>query len=268
MASDLAAQNRAHFNQIAATYDKDLDEGLKSLTEAVQARIDWIGVDWNRPVKVLDYACGTGVISRVIMLCSSIVLSFSLTELTTQALAPHVTELIGVDISEEMVAKYNANADALGPGGAKMSALLGNLTDRDNPPADQFADPRYFNFDLIVVGMALHHMDDPTYALTRLGARLKNRGVLFVIDNQSRHHPHDEDSGHSGYDEDYHKLAGADAMKTVRHAGFTKETVNQMFAAAGVDGNFDHVLLEEPIVIRPRGMKIALKMFFARGERV
>ncbi|KAK9349891.1 S-adenosyl-L-methionine-dependent methyltransferase [Lipomyces doorenjongii] len=248
MASDLAAQNRAHFNQIAATYDKDLDEGLKSLTEAVQARIDWIGVDWNRPVKVLDYACGTGVISR--------------------ALAPHVTELIGVDISEEMVAKYNANADALGPGGAKMSALLGNLTDRDNPPADQFADPRYFNFDLIVVGMALHHMDDPTYALTRLGARLKNRGVLFVIDNQSRHHPHDEDSGHSGYDEDYHKLAGADAMKTVRHAGFTKETVNQMFAAAGVDGNFDHALLEEPIVIRPRGMKIALKMFFARGERV
>ncbi|KAK9311382.1 S-adenosyl-L-methionine-dependent methyltransferase [Lipomyces starkeyi] len=248
MASDLAAQNRAHFNQIASTYDKVLEEGLKSLTNAVQARRDWIGVDWNGPVKVLDYACGTGVISR--------------------ALAPYVTELIGVDLSEEMVAKYNAHADALGSGVAKMSALLGNLTDRDNAPADQFADPRYFNFDLIVVGMALHHMDDPTYALTRLAERLKERGVLFVIDNQSRHHPHDEDSGHSGYDEDYHKLAGADTMKTVRYEGFTKETVNQMFAAAGVGGNFDHALLEEPIVIRPRGMKIELKLFFARGERV
>ncbi|KAK9357151.1 S-adenosyl-L-methionine-dependent methyltransferase [Lipomyces starkeyi] len=240
MASDLAAQNRAHFNQIASTYDKDLEEGLKSLTEAVQARRDWIGVDWNGPVKVLDYAWH----------------------------GSDITELIGVDISEEMVAKYNAHADALGSGVAKMSALLGNLTDRDNAPADQFADPRYFNFDLIVVGMALHHMDDPTYALTRLAERLKKRGVLFVIDNQSRHHPHDEDSGHSGYDEDYHKLAGADTMKTVRHEGFTKETVNQMFAAAEVGGNFDHALLEEPIVIRPRGMKIELKLFFARGERV
>ncbi|KAK9372091.1 S-adenosyl-L-methionine-dependent methyltransferase [Lipomyces chichibuensis] len=245
MASDLAAQNRAHFNQIAATYDTDLEEGLKSLTEAVQVRRDWIGIDWNGAVKVLDYACGTGVISR--------------------ALAPFVTEIIGVDISEEMVAKYNAHADTLGSGVAKMSALLGNLTEKDNAPADQFADSRYFNFDLIVVGMALHHMDDPTYALTRLAERLKKHAVLFVIDNQSRHYPHNEDSGLS---QDYHKLAGEDAMKTVRHAGFTKETVNQMFAAAGVGGNFDHTLLEEPIVIRPRGMKIELKLFFARGERV
>ncbi|KAK9319829.1 S-adenosyl-L-methionine-dependent methyltransferase [Lipomyces orientalis] len=239
MASDLAAHNRAHFNQVASTYDKDLEEGLMSLTKAIIARRDWIGVDWNGPVKVLDYACGTGIISR--------------------ALAPYATELIGVDISEEMVAQYNAHAGALGSDAAKMSAILGNLTDRDSPPLEQFADARYFNFDVIIVGMALHHMDDPTYALTRLGQRLKKGGVLFVIDNQSRHYPGEED---------FHRLAGADVVKTVRHTGFTEGDLRVIFEEAGVNGNFDHVLLEEPIVIRPRGMKVELKLFFARGERV
>ncbi|KAJ8098058.1 S-adenosyl-L-methionine-dependent methyltransferase [Lipomyces tetrasporus] len=248
MASDLATQNRAHFNQIASTYETDLEEGLMSLTKAIMARRDWIGVDWNGPVKVLDYACGTGVISR--------------------ALAPYATELIGVDISEEMVAQYNAHAGALGSDGPKMSAVQGNLTERDNPPLEQFADARYFDFDLIIVGMALHHIDDPTYALTRLGERLKKRGVLFVIDNQSRHHPHSEGSDHLGDDEDFHQLFGADVMKTVRHTGFTQGALRVIFEQAGVGGNFDHVLLEEPIVIRPRGIKVELKLFFARGERV
>ncbi|KAK9364688.1 S-adenosyl-L-methionine-dependent methyltransferase [Lipomyces kononenkoae] len=248
MASDLATQNRDHFNQIASTYEKDLEEGLLSLAKAIKARRDWIGVDWNDHVKVLDYACGTGVISR--------------------ALAPYATEIIGVDISEEMVAQYNAHAGALSSDAAKMSAIQGNLTDRDHPPAEQFADARYFDFDLIVVGMALHHIDDPTFAITRLGERLKRRGVMFVIDNHSRHHPHNEGPDRLGGDEDFHQCLGADVVKTVRHTGFTQGALKAIFEQAGVGGDFDHVLLEEPIVIRPRGIMVELKLFFARGERV
>ncbi|KAK9234341.1 S-adenosyl-L-methionine-dependent methyltransferase [Lipomyces kononenkoae] len=236
MASDLAAQNRAHFNQVASTYDSDFEDALRSLANAVQARRDWIGVDWDGPVKVLDYACGTGVISR--------------------ALEPYATKLIGLDVSEEMVAKYNAHARALGSNPEKMSALIGNLTDKENPPLEQFSDSKFFDFDLIVVGMALHHMEDPTYAISRLGERLKKGGVLLVIDKLLPLDIYDAE-----------EFIG-DAMKTSRHRGFAKGQVTTMFKEAGIDRRFDIVVLKEPIYIRRGALEMKWTLFFAKGERV
>jgi tRNA/tmRNA/rRNA uracil-C5-methylase (TrmA/RlmC/RlmD family) len=72
------------------------------LVAEIQARKDFIGVKWadgssadqaKRPVRLLDYACGTGLVSR--------------------ALAPFVTQSTGVDIAENMVKQYNENAEKL-----------------------------------------------------------------------------------------------------------------------------------------------------------
>lgn len=80
---------------MAAQYDTKFEKSLQQLTEAIQSRLDFIGVDWaddddddddnddqqdsdeknkednartpndSRQVRLLDYACGTGMISRV-----------------------------------------------------------------------------------------------------------------------------------------------------------------------------------------------------------
>lgn len=79
---------------MAAQYDSKFEKSLQQLTEAIQSRLDFIGVDWAddedddddeegdekdkdavgqtsqpanspRQVRLLDYACGTGMISRV-----------------------------------------------------------------------------------------------------------------------------------------------------------------------------------------------------------
>ncbi|KAK9366887.1 S-adenosyl-L-methionine-dependent methyltransferase [Lipomyces kononenkoae] len=221
MASDLAARNRSHFNHVASTYDSDFEDTLRALANAVQARHDWIGVDWDGPVKVLDYACGTGVISR--------------------ALKPYATKLVGVDVSDEMVAKYNAHARALGSDPEKMSAIL-------------FSDSKFFDFNLIVIGMALHHMDDPTYAIRCLGERLKKGGVLVVIDRLLPLDIYDENIG--------------DAVKTITRRGFTKDHMRTIFKEAGVDGRFDIDVVPEPVFLRQGGMELKLTMFFARGDRV
>ncbi len=66
----------------AASYDQKHEKTLNQLVEEIRARLDFIGADWvgdgdededdnnnaaepQRPVRLLDYACGTGVVSRV-----------------------------------------------------------------------------------------------------------------------------------------------------------------------------------------------------------
>lgn len=58
-------------------YDTKHGKTLDEIVEKVRARLDFIGVDWveedegdgdygtTKPVRLLDYACGTGNISRV-----------------------------------------------------------------------------------------------------------------------------------------------------------------------------------------------------------
>jgi hypothetical protein len=71
---------------LAAKYDSQHAKSLQQLTEAIQDRLDFIGVNWvadddgdddddavdepedvgpAKKVRLLDYACGTGMISRV-----------------------------------------------------------------------------------------------------------------------------------------------------------------------------------------------------------
>jgi hypothetical protein len=61
----------------ASRYDSKHERSIQQITEAIQARLDFIGVAWvgededvegrdpENAVRLLDYACGTGLMSRV-----------------------------------------------------------------------------------------------------------------------------------------------------------------------------------------------------------
>jgi len=62
--SDSLNANREHFNKIAAEYDKRYEKGVGQLEDEIKASADeFIGL--KQGGRVLDYACGTGLLSRV-----------------------------------------------------------------------------------------------------------------------------------------------------------------------------------------------------------
>lgn len=74
--------NQAHFDSEAANYDTKHEKATEEIARRINEKLDFIGVDWvqdgssddeqdktdekpAREVKFLDYACGTGSMSRV-----------------------------------------------------------------------------------------------------------------------------------------------------------------------------------------------------------
>ncbi|GAB1312285.1 hypothetical protein MFIFM68171_02495 [Madurella fahalii] len=236
-----SGHNKDFFDKEAASYDSKHGKTLDQIIEEIRARLDFFGVDWvdddydkdndktdGKTVRLLDYACGTG------------------------ALAPYTTQCIGIDLSEGMVAAYNARAENQGISPAEMRAYQGNLCAASDPDPPPFASAEFFDFDVAAVGLGFHHFDDPALAARRLAARLKTGGVLVILDFL----PHGEiDPAHP-------------ASSTVTHHGFSVEQIKRIYEEAGVGKDFGleevgvvffHGTADEP------GMK--RKIFIARGTK-
>ncbi|KAL2255619.1 hypothetical protein VTK26DRAFT_3000 [Humicola hyalothermophila] len=224
-------QNKDYFNKEAAVYDAKHEKTLDQLIVEIRARLEFMGVDWvdedgdedgdgdenedgggetkkekgaarGKSVRLLDYACGTGVVSR--------------------ALAPYTTQCVGVDLSENMVVAYNARAENQGLSPSEMRAYQGNLCSTDDPSPAAFADPKFFGFDVAVVGLGFHHFEDPALAARRLAERLRVGGVLVVLDFL----PHGEpDPSHP-------------ATSTITHHGFSEGQIRRIYEDAGVGKDF------------------------------
>jgi ubiquinone/menaquinone biosynthesis C-methylase UbiE len=95
------------------------------------------------------------------------------TGLLTLALAPHVRELVAVDISERMLERLDDTATA--DGVDNVEPLVAGL--RRIPLADEFA-------TLVVSNYAFHHLDDPGKELALAEARriLRPGGRLVICD--------------------------------------------------------------------------------------
>lgn len=112
---------------------------------------------------MLDYACGDGLITR--------------------ALKPLFSSAIGIDLSASMLEKYRETASRLGVGPGEMMGVRGDLLVANAQPTDPaLPDEVLSNFDLVAISMALHHVEDPDFAIERLAARLKTGGKLLVVD--------------------------------------------------------------------------------------
>ncbi|KAF4626384.1 hypothetical protein G7Y89_g11772 [Cudoniella acicularis] len=245
--------NRSHWNENAATYNTRFEKTIQQIIEEIQAKRDWIGVDWvddesesessasttkypKKTVRLLDYACGTGLVSR--------------------ALAPYVTQCVGIDLSEGMVAEYNKSVSNQGIPSSEMFAQAGNLIDADEPSPAALSGPEFHNFDIAVVGLGFHHFDNPTLASKRLAERLKPGGVLLIVDFLPHEHFHHHDNP---------------AAKTVTHMGFSEEEVKKMFEEAGAGGGFVYVKIGKGVVfanVDGQGHKMERSVFFARGSKL
>jgi len=239
------SENQEYFNNQAASYDSKHGKTLDRLIEEIRARLGFIGVDWvddeedekkegaqEKSVRLLDYACGTGVVSR--------------------ALAPYTTQCVGIDLSENMAATYNARAENQGLTASEMHAYQGNLCDPMDPNPAALAAPEFSNFDIAAVGLGFHHFDDPSLAARRLAERLKTGGVLMILDFL----PHDKpDASHP-------------AASTITHHGFTHDHIKRIFEEAGVGKDF---ALDEIAMVfhfsKETETEVKRNIFIARGTK-
>ncbi|KAK4143554.1 methyltransferase [Dichotomopilus funicola] len=261
-----SGHNKDYFNmvysELASTYDSRHGKTLDKLVEEIRARVDFLGVDWaddddegdddgnndkereekkkaesaeaaeKKTVRLLDYACGTGVVSR--------------------ALAPYTTQCVGIDLSENMVATYNARAENQGLTASEMHAYQGNLCVPEDPNPALLASPEFTNFDIAAVGLGFHHFDDPKLAARRLAERLKVGGVLMILDFL----PHEKaDASHP-------------AASTITHHGFTEDHIRQIYEEAGMGKDF---ALQEMAVVfhfsRETETEVKRRLFLARGTK-
>lgn len=117
---------------MAATYETDprWEKLMAQLIAEVKDRRDFIGVDWvkdgesGRTVRMIDYACGPGTISRVSCMKPAgkgakygsdayfkrVPESAYTKVFSIQALYPYVTQCRGIDLSTNMVTQYKARA--------------------------------------------------------------------------------------------------------------------------------------------------------------
>ncbi|KAK4947637.1 hypothetical protein LTR10_013583 [Elasticomyces elasticus] len=244
--SDLETTNREHFDKVASNYETDFGDMLRAAINEFEARRSWIRKDWadndnnntseGGNVRLLDYACGGGTASK--------------------ALAPYVTQLVGLDLSENMLSEYNKYARSMGFDEQKMHAFQHNLLDESAKPP---ADVKLADFDVAVISMALHHVSDPGRLLQRLGQCLKPGGVCVVLDRAP-----------ASTDTDLESADMPDRPKvldTINQHTFSEEQMRQSYAEAGLSTGFDYVRIDKPFEFTLKGKKFLVSGFFARGEQ-
>lgn len=248
---------------------------MRQIAENLQSHIDWIGIrrttatggmaSQDTPVKMLDYACGSGIASRVrnhVPRPARARQSETLI-MIIQALFPYVSEIRGIDVSDGMVEQYNNSVRSFGVPESQIFAIQGDLaaplTEQSHP---SLGSSDFFQFDIIVVSMALHHIDAPKGLMERLVERLNEDGVLLIIDwtlDQEGHQPQSEGN------RSLRGNAQHSAAHTVRHEGFSKEQMETLLRSSGCN-EVDYLVLDEPSKVPPEigGHK---QLFFARGKK-
>ncbi|PHH88742.1 hypothetical protein CDD83_7153 [Cordyceps sp. RAO-2017] len=234
--ADTVAANQTYFNKLASEYDTLFQEAMLIMERQLRDNIDFLGI--REGGRLLDYACGTGM------------LSFTLGD--------RLSQCVGVDVSESMVEAYNAKARSRGLSEEQCSAHVGNLIDATDASPEALSAARFGGFDGAGVGAGFHHFDDCGLAARRLAERLCPGGVLFVLDFVAH------EACSSG-------MSAADAAAHgVRHHGFSEVQVRELFREAGVGSNFAFRVMGKDIVFRAAGeggRDMVRTVFLARGEK-
>ncbi|KFY32268.1 hypothetical protein V493_00358 [Pseudogymnoascus sp. VKM F-4281 (FW-2241)] len=260
-------------NADAAFNQKWVQTLVHQITDYIQTHVGWIGVapaTSNAPVTMLDYACGNGVASRV----SRTTRSGCDPTNSDEALAPYVTTIRGIDVSDVMVKKYNDAARMQSLSEQQMHAVQGDLLVPPGKAPEALKTEDLYDFDVIVMSMALHHVEDPQQMTTRLVERLRDGGSILIIDwapgpsggqdmlHQNHHqthstYQHEHDGGHQ------QDMQGA--KQTVSRSGFDKKEMDKILKDAGCS--------EVDYVFHPQLSKLPSEfggekqLFFARGKK-
>lgn len=162
----------------------------------------------------------------------------------------------GMDISSAMTEQYNKMALKAGYTPIKMHAVQGDIIEPESTPSAELNTPAFFDFDLIVMCMALHHIENPDNMILQLSKRLRPGGILLIIDWISDSESRGQEAGNSTMD--FSKLS-------VNRMGFDEEEVKNAYDKAGLEDWSWKWTSTPPQVSREIGVK--QQLFFARGRK-
>ncbi|OTA98739.1 hypothetical protein M426DRAFT_325732 [Hypoxylon sp. CI-4A] len=222
--------NRKFMNERGkAMFEEEWTQKMaQQLRDCLQTNVDWIGIrklsDDGPPVKMMDYACGNGVVTR--------------------ALFDSVDIIRGVDISDAMVEEYNRLVRESGASPERVHAVRGNFLDSSTSGAVSGSD--FHDVDVIVMSMALHHISNPEELLSHLVQRLRSGGVMVIIDYIKT--PSDDLSAwNHAHAHDDHATERSAPVRTVHKMGFSPDEMKKFFSDAGCKaGSFDFRPYKEP----------------------
>ncbi|KAL3481920.1 S-adenosyl-L-methionine-dependent methyltransferase [Aspergillus californicus] len=244
---DLTENNRKHFDKVASNHQADFGDLIQTAIRELEARRHWISSRWtdtdtDSQIRLLDYACGAGTVSK--------------------ALAPYVTQAIGLDLSENMVAEYNKAALEVGYTAERMQAyqfdlLAGDSSARDSLPPGILSPS---SFDVIIICLALHHVADPARLLGRFAGLLNPGGVCVVLD-MARTETDDLPDLERDLEPEH-----LGVMDTIKQHGFTGEEIRALYEGIGMWRGFDHKVIEEKFRFTMFGKRFSYTAFLARGE--
>ncbi len=164
--------NQTRFNQAAASWDENPARQVMANTIAA-AMLAAIPIESS--MTVLDFGCGTGLVSL--------------------ALQPHVQRVIGIDITPGMLAIFDEKVRAYGITNVETHCL--DLCTQSAPDLQA---------DVIVSAMALHHIADLPSLLPTLVQLLTPGGYLAFADLDSEDGSfHEDKTGvyHDGLERDW-----------------------------------------------------------------
>ncbi|KAL6720951.1 hypothetical protein ACLMJK_000051 [Lecanora helva] len=274
--SSLAEKNQQYWDNVSKSIFKEqwIQDLQQQIFSHLRSNLTWLSIDASatenkKPTKMLDYACGNGIPSK--------------------ALSPYFTTCIGMDMAQSMVETYNAAAKELGLSSRQMYAIRGDLMAENVDPA--LLGEEMSGFDLVVICLALHHIEDSGEAIERLVERLRVGGTMLVIDwatieekgrgqqgevgveerdgEESGHRQQGAGHYHHHHNHQYpHDLREINhpAAHTVAHNSFAKEQMAQAFESAGC-GDFEFVLHEKPSSV-PMIAGGQMQLFFAKGSKI
>ncbi|CAI6339281.1 unnamed protein product [Periconia digitata] len=295
--SAIKEANRKYFDTITDSYDSKpfFIKCNEQLTTHLRDNLAWVGVPFvdkdsnssngDQTVRLLDYACGTGLMSRIF--------------------GPYVTVTRGIDVSPGMVKTFNRRASEASLPTSTIHAVEGDLLDKNEVSPESLSGPEWNDFDLATAGFAFHHFEDVVYAARRLKERLRPGGVLLISDfleggdlkadengdpipgsemtwSGHGHHHHDHHHGHhhGGHDHmgEHNHVATAqdddDPTANVRKemnasivtTQFSLDNVRNFFTEAGLV-DVDVTTMKDKVYMEFAGNKMWRTVLFARGRR-
>lgn len=191
----------AHFTKMAPTYNDLLNSKYKEVVVAVNKTLNELGpadgITWDKSsTRVLDYACGTGLVAKTV--------------------ANRVKEVIGIDHAEGMVKVFNEEMQK--DGYTNAQAHHGDLA--LTPLDAALEDPRLYGFNVAICSLAYHHIPDIKLVTERIAARLAPGGALVIFDRRpakiTDEQMNDKRIAHNGFeDEELKRLFGGAGLSEV-----------------------------------------------------
>ncbi|CCF36734.1 methyltransferase [Colletotrichum higginsianum] len=235
--TSLAELNRVFWDANVDTFWQQdwLKTFVDQLTRFLRTQAPNLGLrprDPANPVRLLDYACAYGGASW--------------------ALAPFVDEILGIDIAPAIVGRFNDCAVRLGYSPAQAHAVAGDLTADGSMAAEA-------GFDVVIISMALHHLEDPKRMMELLAQRVRPGGVLIAVESVSAMETQSEAGNLDG--DSLGKFEHEVLKTTNRHVVYSKGLFSGWFEEVGCDKerflyieNVEVSHIPENIVGKPGGL--------------